>query len=107
MSEDAFELEFLSPDRLELQSMAGAPTRYRRAKAYTPIDAELKAFAGSYEGTEWKAVIHLTPGTGGLIGRIIEAPGTGFEFRPVESDSFQLGMLTLRFRRDTAVTSSA
>jgi hypothetical protein len=101
MSQDEFELHFRSPDQFELRSMEGKTTRYRRAQPYTPNDADLKAFAGRYESEELKAVIQMTPGAGGLIGRINETPGPSAAFAPVDRDTFQLGMVTLRFRRDT------
>ena len=99
MSEDKFELNFLSPDQLELKSMEGTTTRYRRAQPYTPSDADLEAFAGSYDSRELKAVIDFTHGKG-LMGRINGGPGDGYEFKGVDRDTFQLGMLTIRFRRD-------
>ena len=34
------------------------------------------------------------------MGRINDARGDGFEFKPVDRDTFQLGLLTVRFRRD-------
>jgi CubicO group peptidase (beta-lactamase class C family) len=101
MSQDEFELNFLSQDQFELKSMEGTTTRYRRAQAYTPTDADLKAFAGRYESDELKAVIQMAHGKGGLMGRINDARGDGYEFKPVDRDTFQLGMLTIRFRRDT------
>jgi hypothetical protein len=101
MSGDAFELHFLSPDQLELKSMEGKTTRYRRAQPYTPTDADLKAFAGRYASDELKAVMQLASGKGGLIGRINEGRAAGVPFAPVDRDTFQFGMLTIRFRRDT------
>jgi hypothetical protein len=101
MSQDEFELNFLSQDRFELKSMDGTTTRYRRAQPYAPTDADLKAFAGRYQSDELKAVIQMAPGKGGFMGRINETPADGVEFKPVDRDTFQLGMLTIRFRRDT------
>jgi hypothetical protein len=100
MSQDEFELHFLSPDQFDLRSMEGKTTRYRRAQPYTPTDADLGAFAGRYESDELKAVMQLTPVKGGLVGRINATPGPGVGFTPVDRDTFQLGMVTLRFRRD-------
>jgi CubicO group peptidase (beta-lactamase class C family) len=100
MSQDEFELHFLSPDQFDLRSMEGKTTRYRRAQPYTPTDADLSAFAGRYESDELKAIMQLTPVKGGLVGRINATPGPGVGFTPVDRDTFQLGMVTLRFRRD-------
>jgi CubicO group peptidase (beta-lactamase class C family) len=102
MSEDKFELNFLSPDQFELKSMEGTTTRYRRAQPFTPTDADLKALAGRYDSRELKAVIEFAHARGGLMGRINEGPGDGYAFAPVDRDTFQLGMLTIRFRRDPA-----
>jgi hypothetical protein len=101
MSQDEFELHFLSPDQFELKSMEGKTTRFRRAQPYTPTEADLKALAGRYESDELKAVIQMAPGKSGLSGRVNDTPGPAVEFRAVDRDTFQFGMLTLRFRRDT------
>jgi hypothetical protein len=95
-------LIFLSPDQFDLKSMEGATTRYRRGQAYAPADADLKAFAGDYKSDELKTVLHMTPGKGALMGRMNEQAGDGYEFKPVDRETFQLGMVTMRFRRDTA-----
>ena len=102
MSQDEFELHFVSPDQFELTSMEGKTTRYRRAQPYTPTEADLKAFAGRYASDELKAVLQMTPGKGGLIGRLNESPGMGVPFAVADRDTFQMGMLTLRFVRDAA-----
>ena len=72
------------------KSMEGKTTRYRRGQAYTPTEADLKAFAGRYGSDELKAVIQMAPGKGGLMGRINDSRGDGFEFKPVDRDTFQL-----------------
>jgi CubicO group peptidase (beta-lactamase class C family) len=100
MSNDEFELRFLSRDQLELKSMEGQPTRYRRAQPYAPTAADLNAFAGRYESDELRAVFEITPGKDGLMGRANDAPGEALEFRPIDLDTFQLGMVMMRFRRD-------
>jgi CubicO group peptidase (beta-lactamase class C family) len=102
MSQDEFELHFLSPDVFELRSMEGAVTRYRRAHPFSPTAEELKAFAGRYESDELMAVFHATPGKDALMLRTGDMPGEGIEFRPVDRDTFQRGMITVRFRRDNA-----
>jgi len=58
MSQDEFELTFLSADQFDLKSMEGQTTRYRRARPYTPS--------------------------------------------PVDPDTFQRGLQTVRFLRDAA-----
>lgn len=100
MSQDEFELNFLSHDRFELKSMEGETTRYRRAQAYEPTAADLEAFAGRYESDELRAVLEMAPGRDGLMVRVNDSPGPGFELTPVDRDTFQRGMMTMRFRRD-------
>jgi CubicO group peptidase (beta-lactamase class C family) len=102
MSEDTFELNFLSPDQFELKSMEGQTTRYRRAQSYTPTDDDLKSFAGRYESDELRANFQMAPGKNGLMIRINDSPAPALEFRPVDRDTFQRGMMTMRFRRDQA-----
>ncbi len=101
MSEDKFELNFLSQDQFELKSMEGQTTRYRRARPYAPSADDLKAVAGRYESDELRAVFQMAPGKDALMGRLNDAPAPVLEFRPVDRDTFQRGMLTIRFRRDT------
>lgn len=100
MSQDEFELHFLSPDRFELKSMEGRVTRYRRAQPYAPTAADLQAFAGRYESNEIGAFFDLSLEKDVLMGRANEAPGAGFVFSPIDPDTFQLGGVTLRFLRD-------
>ncbi|MBW3622380.1 MAG: serine hydrolase [Armatimonadetes bacterium] len=102
MSQDEFELRFLSPDRFELKSMEGRVTRYRRARPYAPTATDLKAFAGRYQSEEIGAFFDIAPGKDVLKGRANDAPGEGLELKPVDRDTFQLGGVTLRFRRDKA-----
>ena len=102
MSQDEFELHFLSSDQFELKSMEGITTRYRRAQPYAPTASDLRGFSGRYESDELMAVFQMAPGKDGLMIRINDAPGEGFEFRPVDRDTFQRGMITMRFRRDSA-----
>src|SRR5688500_3589422 len=69
MSNDVFELQFLSTGAFELKSMEGQTTRYRRAEPFAPTQADLEAFAGRYQSDEIGGFVDLTVGTGGLIGR--------------------------------------
>ena len=102
MSNDQFEVNFLSPDQFELTSMEGKTTRYRRAQPYAPTADDLTAFAGRYESDELRAVFEITPGKGGVSARLNDSPTQVIEFAPVDRDVFQRGMQTLRFLRDTA-----
>ena len=100
MSQDEFELHFLSPDAFDLISMEGEPTRYRRARPYAPTKAELEELAGRWESDELEAVFEIAPGDQGLMIRLNGAPAEGIEFAPVDTDTFQRGRMTLRFRRN-------
>jgi CubicO group peptidase (beta-lactamase class C family) len=102
MSQDAFELRFLSPNELELTSMEGRTSRYRRAQPYAPSAEDLQAFAGRYSNDESRAVFEIEPGKGGLNARISWNNAQTFDFRPVDRDTFQLGGMILRFRRNQA-----
>jgi hypothetical protein len=98
MSNDRFELHFLSNDQFELKSMEGAATRYRRAQPYTPAAEDLKPFAARYESHELRAELRVEPAARGLMVHLNDRPA--IEFAPVDRDTFQRGMQTLRFRRD-------
>lgn len=100
MSQDRFELRFASPDAFVLTSMEGQATRYRRAQPYAPTTTDLQAFAGRYQNDEPEAVLETSPGKNGVMLRINGSPP--FEFRPIDRDTFQLGGMFVRFRRDKA-----
>jgi CubicO group peptidase (beta-lactamase class C family) len=102
MSQDEFELTFLSHDQFELKSMEGQTKRYRRAQPYSPTAADLETFAGRYESDELRAAFQITPGKDGVMARLNDSPSQILELSPVDRDTFQRGMLTMRFRRDQA-----
>jgi CubicO group peptidase (beta-lactamase class C family) len=102
MSQDEFELHFLSADQFELKSMEGKAARYARAQPFAPTAADLQAFTGRYQSDELGAFFDMTPGKDGLKGRANDAPNTLPEFKPIARDTFQLGAVILRFRRDKA-----
>ena len=102
MSNDEFELHFLSQDQFQLESMEGQMTRYRRAQPWAPSAADLAAFAGRYESDELSAVFQVAPGKGGVSARLNESPTQVFELSPVDPDTFQRGVQTIRFHRDQA-----
>lgn len=100
MSQDEFEIQFLSKDQFGLKSMEGNITHYRRARPYAPAPVELQAFAGRYESDEIGAVFQVAAGKEGLIIRSGNMPGNGIEFKPVDPDTFQFSRITIRFQRD-------
>ncbi|GAA4393197.1 hypothetical protein GCM10023186_44540 [Hymenobacter koreensis] len=102
MSQDEFELHFLSPDQLELKSMEGQTTRYRRVQPYTLVPADLQALAGRYSSEELGSFFDLSAGKDGLVGHLNDSGGKGLKLKPLERDTYQLAGVTLRFRRDKA-----
>jgi CubicO group peptidase (beta-lactamase class C family) len=98
MSQDEFELHFSSQDQISLKSMEGKITRYRRAQPYAPTATDLQAFAGRFANDETRAFLEMVAGKDGLMVRLNDSQA--FEFRPVDRDTFQLGGMILRFRRD-------
>ncbi|HEX6183236.1 MAG TPA: serine hydrolase domain-containing protein [Pyrinomonadaceae bacterium] len=101
-SQDEFELSFLSRDELELKSMEGKTTRYRRAQPFAPTAADLQAFAGRYESDEVGSVFKVVAGQGSLMFHREGSGGKGSELKPVYRDTFQIGPVTVRFVRDGA-----
>ncbi len=101
MSQDEFELHFLSSDEFELESMEGKATAYSRAEPYAPTPDDLQAFVGRYESDEIGTVIQIEPRGDGLVMRL-EHSATSLEFEAVDRDTFQWGMMTVRFHRDKA-----
>jgi hypothetical protein len=102
MSGDAFELRFLSADELEYRSMEGQTTRYRRGQPGSMTAVDLQAYAGHYTSLELRAFFDVTPSGKGLMIRLNDPPDPGLEFTPVDRDTFQRGMITIRFVRDQA-----
>lgn len=100
MSGDEFELRFMSQDGVELKSMEGRTTRYRRALPYAPTPDDLKAFAGRYESAEIGTVFQIEPKGDGLQVRLEHTPSRSLELKPVDSDTFQIARMTVRFQRD-------
>lgn len=104
MSGAAFDLRFVSPDRVELTTAEGETTVYRRGQPYTPAPAELQAFAGRYQSDEAGAFFDMVPAGTGLMGRANNASGPPLPFVAVDRDTFQLAGIILRFQRDAAGT---
>ena len=102
MSEDEFELHFVSNDEVDVKSMEGQVTRYTRGQPGAVTADDLKAFTGRYESHELMAALELAPGTNGLLGRLNDAKGAGFPFTPVDRDTLQFASITLRFVRDAS-----
>ncbi len=102
MSQDKFQLNFLSPDKFELRSMEGKVTLYSRAQPFKPSSAALRAFAGRYQSNELMAVFDLSVDKDVLIARVNEKPGPPFPMTPIHPDTFQFAGVILRFVKDKA-----
>jgi hypothetical protein len=101
-SQDDFELTFPDADHIEIRSMEGQVTRYRRAQPWTPTAADLQAVDGRYESPELGTVFEIVPGTNTLTMRFEGAPDRSLELTPVERDTYMLRMMIVRFRRDAS-----
>ena len=101
-SQDDFELSFPDSDHVEIRSMEGEVTRYRRARPWTPTAADLQAVAGRYESAELGSVFAVVPGAGTLTLRSESSPDRSLELAPVERDTYMMRMMIVRFRRDAA-----
>ena len=102
MSGDEFELQFTTNDEFDLKSTDGKTIRYRRAQRFAPAAADLEAFAGRYESDEIGTVFVIAPSASGLSVQLEHSPEKTLEVKPVDRDTFQRGMMTLRFKRDQA-----
>lgn len=108
MSQDKFEINFLSPDEFELRSMEGKTTRYRRAKHYAYSQEDLKLFAGQYESKEIGSILNVQPGENSLIVALNHVPERKLEFKAVGPEIFIWNnRMMIRIRRSSsgAVTS--
>jgi CubicO group peptidase (beta-lactamase class C family) len=103
-SQDEFELTFPSHDQLQIKSMDGPATRYRRARPWTPAAADLQAVDGRYESAELGTIFEIVPGTNGLAMRFERSPEKALELTPVERDTYMRSMMIVRFRRDASGT---
>lgn len=101
-SQDDFELHFASPEVMEIKSMEGQTTRYRRAQPYTPTAADLQSFDGRYQSEELGSVFEVVPGTNTIALRFESAPEKSIDLTPVAPDTFMLRMMIVRFRRDAS-----
>lgn len=100
MSGDAFELTFVSQDVLEMKSMEGKVTRYRRAQPYAPAAAELQALAGRYESKDVGSIFQIAAGQNAVTLILEHLPVRRVDLSPVDRDTFQRGGMTVRFQRD-------
>jgi CubicO group peptidase (beta-lactamase class C family) len=102
MSQDLFEIHYLSNDQFELKSMEGKITKYRRAKPFSPKGDELKPFTGRYESEELKSVILMVEGKNGIEMKFEHRPNQSIPLNPVDTDVFQVSRIYIYFIRDKA-----
>src|SRR5690606_5072421 len=102
MSEAEIEMQFLSPDRIEITSKEGEKSHYRRSRGWAPTAEDLIALAGRFRSEELLASFEFTPGKEVLMGNANNSPRPPTPFKPVEPDTFQVAMTIIRFRRDAA-----
>jgi len=101
-SQDEFEMTFTSNDQIEIKSMEGQVTRYRRAQPWTPVASDLHGVDGRYESKELGAIFELVPGTSSLVMRAENAPDKAVELTPVARDTWMLRMMYVHIRRDAS-----
>ena len=100
-SGDDFRLRFTGPDALEIVSMEGEVTGYRRAEPWTPTAAELETLAGSYESADLSTTFDIVAAGEGLRARLNRGPQV-VTLTPVTRDLFQVSRMFFRFLRDDA-----
>lgn len=100
MSQDEFELNFVSNDIIEMKSMEGLITTYHRARSYAPSADELRAMQGRYASDEIGTVFNVTVGDGALMVQLEHAPEKKLLFKPVDTNAFQGGMMIIRILRN-------
>lgn len=92
-------ITFTDADHIEMRSMEGEVTRYRRAQPWTPAAAELTGMEGRYESPELGAVYEILAAGNGLTMRFEDAPEKAMPLAPVERDTYMMRMMIVRFQR--------
>jgi CubicO group peptidase (beta-lactamase class C family) len=95
-------ITFTDADHIEMRSMEGEVTRYRRAQPWTPAAAELTGMEGRYESPELGAVYEILAAGSGLTMRFDDAPEKAMQLAPVERDTYMMRMMIVRFQRDAS-----
>jgi CubicO group peptidase (beta-lactamase class C family) len=95
-----FELQFRSADRFEIKTKEGETISYYRAKVFTPSANDLREYSGQYESHEMGSVLEIVPVKEALFMRFYRNPAKAVKLSPVDTDTFMLGMMTVRFQRD-------
>jgi CubicO group peptidase (beta-lactamase class C family) len=99
-SQDDPVITFTDPDHIEIRSLEGDVTRYRRAQSWAPSPADLAGVDGRYESPELGATFEIVPGPTALAMRFEDAPQKSMELVPVDRDTYMARMMIVRFRRD-------
>ena len=101
-SQDDFVLTFTDADHIEIKSMEGQVTRYRRAQPYAATSVDLQGVGGRYESVELGSVFEIIPGTNAITMRFENSPDKSIELMPVERDTFMRSLMIVRFLRDAS-----
>jgi hypothetical protein len=99
-SQDDFVLTFTDADHIEIKSMEGQVTRYRRARPHALGAADLEGVGGRYQSAELGSVFEVVPGTNAITLRFESAPDKSVELTAVERDTYMRSLMIVRFRRD-------
>ncbi|WP_336515064.1 serine hydrolase domain-containing protein [Pollutibacter soli] len=100
MSNDEFDLKFISSDKLELKTKEGKIKSYHRSKPLTLSETDLKTFAGRFVSDEIGAAFRIEVKGKALSLHLEHGPGRTLEFTSVDTDTFQANRMFLRFQRD-------
>jgi CubicO group peptidase (beta-lactamase class C family) len=99
-SADDFVMTFTDADHIELKSMEGDVTRYRRAQPYTMSADDLKGLDARYESPELGSVFEIVPGHNVIAMRFENAREKSIDFTPVARDMYMFRGMVLHFMRD-------
>ena len=101
-SQDAFELTFGSSDVVEVTSMEGETTRYRRAEPWTPVAADRRGLEGRYHSEDLGQAFEILPATNGVLFRVEGSPDQAIQLETVAPDTYMHlpSTATVRFERD-------
>jgi CubicO group peptidase (beta-lactamase class C family) len=102
MSQDKFELNFPSPDKLELKSMEGELTTYRRAKPQSLDVAQLQTYQGEYHSPELGATLTIAVENENLTGKLNNQEGQSIVFKSIDQDTFQFRGINILFLKDAS-----
>ena len=101
-SEDDFVMTFTDDGDIEIKSMEGQLSRFRRARPYTATAADMQGLEGRYQSADLGSVFEIVPGGSTLTMRFESAPARSLELTAVARDTWMYRMMVVRFRRDAS-----